>query len=72
MAAIPFEQKTFVTLRHLAERWSCSIDYLINLESKGIITFFYPEYGGKVRRVRVSQVLEIERKGEHNYEQSGM
>lgn len=60
-----FEDKIFVTLRSLSERWACSIDYLHDLESRGILTFFYPEgFGSRLKRVRVSQILEIERQGE--------
>ena len=60
-----FEEKKFCQMRTLAERWDCSIDYLKDLASKGVIKLWHPEgkEHAKGVKVDVSSAIEAEHKG---------
>ncbi|QXE85983.1 hypothetical protein KP003_16710 [Geomonas nitrogeniifigens] len=65
MQKIAFEEKRFCYLGTLAARWDCSIDYLKDLASKGIIKLWHPEGRSKSKGLRadVPSVLEAEKNG---------
>jgi hypothetical protein len=60
-----FEDKKFCQLRTLADRWDCSIDYLKDLASRGVIKFWHPEGKEHVKGVKVvvSSAIDAEKRG---------
>lgn len=60
-----FEEKKFVQIRTLAERWDSSTDRIYDLLSKGILKPWHPEakVGHKGIMIEVQSVLEVEERG---------
>lgn len=60
-----FEEKKFVQITTLAERWDCSRDRIYDLLSKKIIKAWHPENKTSCRGVLidVGSVLEVEQAG---------
>jgi hypothetical protein len=60
-----FEEKKFVQIRTLAERWDSSTDRIYDLLSKEVLRPWHPEgkAGGRGLLIEVASILEVERKG---------
>lgn len=60
-----FEEKKFVQIRTLAERWDSSTDRIYDLVSKGKLRAWHPESKAGCRglMIEVKSVLEIEERG---------
>jgi hypothetical protein len=60
-----FEERRFVQVRTLCERWDCGRDLIYDLVSKQRLQIWHPDkkVGNKGVRVCVQSVLDLEKKG---------
>jgi len=60
-----FEEKKFVQITTLAERWDCSRDRIYDLLSKKVLRPWHPESKASCRGVLVDvcSILEVEQSG---------
>lgn len=65
-----FEQKKFVRIASLMERWDCSRDLVYELVSKGVLLEWHPEADsdGRGKRIEVQSILRVEARGYLNAE----
>lgn len=65
-----FEDKKFVRISRLMERWDCSEDLIRQLISKGTLVEWHPEGrdAAKGKRIDVASVLRVETRGYLNIE----
>lgn len=65
MKPLAFEEKKFVQIRTLCQRWDCSANYIRRLISIGLLKMWHPEgtLQTKGLKIEVTSILEVEKNG---------